>query len=578
MAKRAPRLQFTEEELSDPVIRKAAEKADKAVDKLEKAESKIPKKKVKERVVSPDGKVTTRLSFEEKKPPSKLSHAARDAPVDTLRGTVHRNIRESDDDNSGTDAANTLSETAESSYRIAETAHRSHEEKPYRKADRAEAAADKANVRALEKEYSETEGYAANPYSKWQQKRAIKKEYAAAKAGQGAENTVKASETTAKAAKKSAEEGKKLGEFIAEHKKTFLIIGILAALIMIIASIVSSCSVIFEGLSSTVVSSTYPLEDSDMLAAEAAYCGMEAELQSYLDDYESTHDYDEYHFDLDDIEHDPYVLISAITALQGGEWTIDEIGGTLDLLFEQQYILTEDVTVETRYRTETRSGSYLVQDPNAGEFELVEYDYDVQVPFDYYICSVSLENFNLSHVPVYIMSQDQLSMYAMYMATLGNRPELFATSDYVRKYYDTEYEKYEIPPEALEDEQFALMIAEAEKYLGYPYVWGGSSPSTSFDCSGFVSWVCNNCGVGWNLGRLGAEGLRQICTRVSSANVKPGDLVFFQGTYDTTGASHVAIYVGDGMMIHCGDPIQYASLNTSYWQAHFLSYGRLPPP
>ena len=578
MAKRSPRLQFSEEELSNPAIRKAAEKADKAVDRLEKAEAKIPKKAVKEHVVTPDGRVTTRLTIEEKKPPSKLSHAAKNAPVDTIRATVHRNIRENNDDNSGTDAANTMTETAEGGYRTVETAHRSREEKPYREANRAEAAADKANVKALEKEHAETAGYSSNPHSKWQQKRAIKKEYAAAKAGTGAEKTAKASETTAKAAKKSAEETKKVGEFIAKHKKAFLIVGIIVALILVISTIVSSCSVMFQSMSSTINSTTYPLEDSDMLAAEAAYCGMEAELKEYLDTYESTHDYDEYHFDLDDIEHDPYVLISAITALQGGEWTIDEVGGTLALLFEKQYILTETVTKETRYRTETVSGVDWVYDPDSGQYVPVPYEYDEEVPYDYFICSVSLENFNLSHVPVYIMSQDQLSMYAMYMATLGNRPDLFPGSGYVGRYFGTEYEKYEIPPEALEDEQFAKMIAEAEKYLGYPYVWGGSSPATSFDCSGFVSWVCNNCGVGWNFGRLGADGLRGICTAVSSANVKPGDLVFFQGTYDTPGASHVGIYVGNGMMIHCGDPIQYANLNNSYWQAHFLSYGRLPNP
>ncbi len=578
MAKRSPRLQFTDEELTDSAISKSAEKAGKAVDKLEKVEKKIPKKKVKQRVVSSDGKVTTRLTFEEKKPPSKLAYTARDAPLDTVRGTVHREIRESDADNAGTDAANTMSEAAESSYRIAETAHHSHVQKPYRDASRAEAAADKSNIRALEKEYEKTQGYSANPYSKWQQKRAIKKEYAAAKAGKGADNTVKASETAAKAAKSSAEKAKKTGEFVARNKKAFLIIGGIAALILLLTSVFSSCSVIFEGLSSTVVSTTYPLEDSDMLAAEAAYCAMEDELREYLDNYESTHDYDEYQYDLDDIEHDPYVLISAITALQGGEWTIDEIGDTLQTLFDKQYILTETVTTETRYRTERRTGYRTVTDPETGETSEKRYTYTVSVPYTYYICTVKLENFNLSHVPVYIMSQDQLSMYAMYMSTLGNRPDLFADSGYVGKYYNTEYEQYEIPAEALEDEQFALMIAEAEKYLGYPYVWGGSSPSTSFDCSGFVSYVCNNCGVGWNFGRLGAEGLRNICTRVSSANVKPGDLVFFQGTYDTVGASHVGIYVGNGMMIHCGDPIQYASLNTSYWQAHFLSYGRLPNP
>jgi len=585
MAKRSPRLQFSEEECAVPELEKAIRKADKRMDKLENAESKIPKKrvKVKERVVDPkSGKVTTRLYFEEvdkKRPPSKLSHAVRDAPGLAVSSTVHRKLREADDDNSATEAANTATETAEGGVRTIQSAHRSHELKPYRNADKAEVNADKANVKALNKEaQQQNPEFSSNPYSRWQQKRAIKKEYAAAKAGKGAQKTVKASETTAKAAKKTAEESKKVGEFIVRHKKGFLIVGGIAALLAILMSLIGSCSVMFNGMSSTITSSTYPCEDADMLGAESQYLAMEAELQNYLDTYEDTHSYDEYHFDLDDIEHDPYVLISAITALKGEAWTLDEVQGILQTLFDKQYILTETVTTETRYRTETRIGSYSYTDPNTGQIVTVYYEYDVQVPYTYYICTVELENFNLSHVPVYIMSQDQLSMYAMYMATLGNRPDLFASSAYVGKYYGTEYEVYDIPPEALEDEQFAAMIKEAEKYLGYPYVWGGSSPSTSFDCSGFVSWVVNNCGVGWSVGRLGASGLLGICTRVSAANVKPGDLVFFQGTYDTTGASHVGIYVGNGMMLHCGDPIQYTSIETNYWRQHFLAYGRLPNP
>jgi cell wall-associated NlpC family hydrolase len=289
---------------------------------------------------------------------------------------------------------------------------------------------------------------------------------------------------------------------------------------------------------------------------------MEAELQAELDNYESTHDYDEYHFELDDIGHDPYVLISAITALQGGAWTIDEVGGVLQMLFARQYILTEDVVTETRYRTETH------RDPTTGR------TVSETVAYTYTICTVTLENFDLSHVPVYIMNEEQLSMYAMYMGTLGNRPDLFGESAYVSLYYAADSGSYEVPPEALADETFAAMIAEAEKYLGYPYVWGGSSPSTSFDCSGFVCWVINHSG--WNEGRLSAEGLRQICTQVSTSAAKPGDLIFFQNTYATTGASHVGIYVGNNTMIHCGDPIQYARIDTSYWQQHFLSFGRLP--
>ena len=235
------------------------------------------------------------------------------------------------------------------------------------------------------------------------------------------------------------------------------------------------------------------------------------------------------------------------------------------MLFDRQYILTEDVVVETRYRTGTDTWTDADGNTHTDTY---------QVPYDYYICTVTLENFNLSHVPVYIMSEEQLGMYATYMATLGNRPDLFPGSGYIGKYVEGSYTDYDIPPEALDDEVFAAIIKEAEKYLGYPYVWGGSSPSTSFDCSGFVSWVINHSG--WDVGRLGAQGLCNICTPVSSANVKPGDLVFFTGTYDTPGVSHVGIYVGNNMMIHCGDPISYANLNSNYWQSHFYRYGRLP--
>lgn len=353
------------------------------------------------------------------------------------------------------------------------------------------------------------------------------------------------------------------------------------AILLIVAfllSVVSSCSVMVQSGVSAFGGSSYAVEDSDMMDAEAQYCAMEAELQEYLDTYESTHGYDEYHYDLDDIEHDPYVLLSAISALHGGEWTIGKIGGTLQMLFDKQYILTETVETETRYRTETRTGTTTYTDPDTGETITETYEYEVQVPYTYYICYVELENFNLSHVPVYIMSEEQLSMYATYMSTLGNRPDLFPDSSYVDAYINTEYEEYEIPASALSDPQFAAMMEEPVKYLGYPYVWGGSNPNTSFDCSGFVSWVVNNCGVGWNIGRLGADSLRHTCSYVSPANARPGDLIFFEGTYDTTGASHVGIYLGDNMMIHCGDPIQYADITSSYWQQHFLSFGRLPQP
>ena len=584
MSKRSPRLQFTDEERAAPELKKVIQKADKKMDKLEKAEAKISKKTVKqkERVVDAEGKVTTRLYFEEtdkKKPPSKMTHVAATAPVNSAFAAAHREIRQSEEDNVGVESAHKLEEFAEGGVRMIDSAHRSHKLKPYRNAAHAEAAADKANLKALNKQAQRNNPqFSSNPYSRWQQKRAIKKEYMATKAGKAGGSTAKATQKTAKSAKKASENTKKSAAFFKRHWKGSLIVVALLLIVAFLLSVVSSCSVMVQSGVSAFGASSYAADDADILAAEAQYCALEAELQEYLDTYESTHDYDEYHYDLDDIEHDPYVLISAISALHGGEWTIDEVGGTIQMLFDKQYILTETVETETRYYTETRTGTTSYTDPDTGETVTETYEYEVEVPYTYYICTVELENFNLSHVPVYIMSEEQLSMYATYMSTLGNRPDLFPDSSYVNAYITTEYEDYEIPAEALSDPQFAAMIEEAEKYLGYPYVWGGSSPGTSFDCSGFVSWVVNNCGVGWNIGRLGAEGLRRICTRVSASNARPGDLIFFEGTYDTTGASHVGIYVGNNMMIHCGDPIQYANISSSYWQSHFLSFGRLPQP
>lgn len=584
MSKRSPRLQFSDEERASPELKKVIEKADKKADKLDKAEAKIPKKTVKrkERVVGEDGKVSVKLHFEEvdkKKPTSKLTHSLTDAPLNTVLATAHREVRDSEEDNVGVEGAHKLEQVAEGGVRTLDSAHRSHKLKPYREAAYAEKAADKANLKALNKQAQQNNPqFSSNPYSRWQQKRAIKKEYMAAKAGKTGATTAKATQKTAKSAKKAAENTKKTGTFLARHWKGALIVLALLLMIAFLSSVISSCSVLVQSGVTSFAASSYAADDADMLAAEEQYCALEAGLQEYLDTYENTHDYDEYHYDLDDIEHDPYVLISTISALHGGEWTIGEVGGTIQMLFDKQYILTETVTTETRYRTETRTGTTSYTDPETGETVTEEYEYEVQVPYTYYICNVTLENFNLSHVPVYIMSEEQLSMYATYMATLGNRPDLFPDSQYVGMYIDTEYEDYEIPTEALSDPRFAAMMEEAEKYLGYPYVWGGSSPSTSFDCSGFVSWVINNCGEGWSIGRLGAEGLRNTCSYVSPVNARPGDLIFFEGTYDTSGASHVGIYVGNNMMIHCGDPIQYASINTNYWQQHFLSFGRLPSP
>ena len=568
--KREPRLQFSDADLAEPKLEKPIKRVKKAEAKADKAQAKIPKKTVvkKERGFDPaTGKVKTQLRFEEvdkKKPPSKLTHAVQDAPANFVLSQVHREVRQSEDDNVGVEAAHKVEQAVESGGRLVQSAHRAHQLKPYRAAIRAEKKLERANLDALQKK-AEIDSPTSNPVSKWQQKQAIKKQYAAAKHNQAAQTTAKAAENTAKAAKKAAEKAEKAGKYVWEHRRGFAIAAAILLMLAFLLNGLSSCSVIMDGVGSGIAASTYPSQDADMLGAEAQYCAMEAELQRYLDTYESTHDYDEYHFDLDTIEHDPYVLISMITALHQGEWTLDEVQGTLQMLFDRQYILTEDVVVETRYRTETDTWTDADGNTHTDTY---------QVPYDYYICTVTLENFNLSHVPVYIMSEEQLGMYATYMATLGNRPDLFPGSGYIGKYVEGSYTDYDIPPEALDDEVFAAIIKEAEKYLGYPYVWGGSSPSTSFDCSGFVSWVINHSG--WDVGRLGAQGLCNICTPVSSSNVKPGDLVFFTGTYDTPGVSHVGIYVGNNMMIHCGDPISYANLNSNYWQSHFYRYGRLP--
>lgn len=563
--RKEPRLRFTKEEREDPVLEKPIRRADRAAARADKAQAAIPKKTVKELAVDPDtGAVTVHLRFEDKKkPPSKLTHTLRDAPADTVLGAVHREINEVQEDNVGVETAHKSEQAAETAGRLVREGYHSHKLRPYRKAAAAERKLEKANVNALyQKSLRENPQLASNPVSRWRQKQAIKQQYAAARrAGQTGTATGQAAAQTARSAKAAAKKSKQTADFVRRHKKGFLVAGGLLLAVAFFLNCLSSCSVFFSGVGGGVAGSTYPSTDEAMLGAEAAYAGMEADLQAYLDNYEANHSYDEYHFDLGEIGHDPYVLISLLTAYHQGEWTLEQVQPTLEMLFDRQYVLTETVEVETRYRTETRTDS----EGNS---------HTVQVAYDYYICYVTLEVTDLSHLPVYLLDEDRLSMYATYMATLGNRPDLFPQDQYPGASVVEDYLDYDVPPEALEDEQFAAMLAEAEKYLGFPYVWGGSNPSTSFDCSGFVSWVINHSG--WDVGRLGAQGLCNLCTPVTAANAKPGDLVFFKGTYDTPGVSHCGIYVGNGMMIHCGSPISYANLNTSYWQEHLYCYGRLP--
>ena len=572
----ASRLQFSEEERAAPELHKHIHRAEKAADKLDAAQAAIPKKRVlrKERVFDEaSGTAKTKLRFDtvDKSPP-KLKPNPLGRPLREVAVQAHGKIHEVEHENVGVESGHKAEELAEHGAGGAIRWERRHRKlKPYRAAEKAERKAVNANAEYLYQKalHDNPEMLSGNPLNRFFQKQHLKREYAKAArtakaAGSTAQATAKSAEKTAEAtataAKKAAEKAKEAAEFVARHWKGVLVV--LAGFLLIVMLIggLQSCSALVGAAGGGVAASSYQSEDADILAAEAAYCALEAELQEYLDTYERTHDYDEYHYDLDEIKHDPYVLASILSALHDGAWTASEVQGTLQMLFEKQYILTETVVTEVRYRTVTRTDS-------EGN------EYEVEVPYNYYICTVELENFDLSHIPVYIMDEETLSKYALYMSVLGNKPELFGDSEYIPKYITNRPEGYEIPPSAMEDETFAAVITEAEKYLGYPYVWGGSSPSTSFDCSGFVSWVLTNSGV-CKTGRLGAQGLYNISTPVS--NPQPGDLVFFVGTYDTPGVSHVGIYVGNSMMIHCGDPISYSNLNSSYWQAHFYAYARPP--
>ena len=565
-------------------IQRLEKKSEKAHDRLDAAREKLPTKKVlkKERVFDDEkGKGKTRLYFEDEikmpKGQNKLQFEAEKSVRkvgDTLASGIHGKIHEVEQENSAVEAAHRTEIVAETAARHYSHHKKSQANKPFEKVSKleheAQVADTKLHYEKTQQEHPEMKKQRTN-MNKHYQKQNIKKEYAAARKA-GSQTASTATKNTGKKVGEKAAD--KVKEFIANNKKVFIWIGVGLLILVLLAAGISSCTAMFSSTGSAIITSSYLSEDEAMLGAEEQYLQMEADLQDKLDNFESYYPgYDEYNFDLDDIEHDPYVLISILSALHEAEFTLDEVQSTLQMLFDKQYILTTEERVEVRYRTETRVGSYTTTDPDTGATTTHYYTYEVEVPYNYYIMNVTLENFNLSHVPVYIMSQDQLSMYATYMSVVGNREDLFPDSPYVDKYISDPPDEYTVNAAYLEDETFATLIEEAEKYLNYPYVWGGSNPSTSFDCSGFVSYVLTNSGL-VNTGRLGAQGLYNVCTPVSRANAQPGDLVFFVGTYDTPGVSHVGIYVGDGVMLHCGDPIQYSSINTSYWQSHFYAFGR----
>ena len=636
MADKARRLHFTEDELSDRDIRRAAKKADKAADRADRANEKLPTKR-RVRIIRDSGRaeaVDERLSDklhqsrqsskadrEKEKAPSKRrprttarsgkveataerlsdklrperqstkaargklrievteatarkpgvgGRAAVNAPAAALhaaRNTVRDAVGRSDDDgegNSGADALQSGESTVRNTGNVVNNRHYSHKLKQYDKAARLERKSDSANVEALyQRERHNDPSPSSNPISRWRQKQELKKRYMEAKASgkAGASGAAKGGKKTAEGTKSVVDKGI---EFVKEHPKTILIVGALGLLVMLIAGMFSSCTAMFAGSGNAVLGTSYTAEDADILGADADYSALETALDNQISNIESTHPgYDEYRYDLAEIGHNPYELASYLTVLFE-DYTRAEVQSTLQSLFAQQYTLTLTPEVEVRYRTETRTDS-------EGN------DYDVEVPYNYHILNVKLTNKGLGAVIRDSgLTTEQADRYDVLMTTSGNRSELFGEDVYGVS--GGEYTDYDIPGEALTDEKFRRMITEAEKYLGYPYVWGGSNPSTSFDCSGFVSWVINHSGNGWNVGRLGAKGLKGICDIIPPDQAKPGDLIFFHHTYDApdpSDATHVGIYVGDGMMIHCGNPISYASTESSYWQSHFLCFGRI---
>ena len=577
--KQTTRLQFKEEERTDPELAKYVKKSEKAADKLEAAREKIPKQKRIKAAREFDeatGRAKTRLYFEktDKPPNGKLHHNPADCPMREIKNYVHGKVGEVEKDNSGVEGAHKSEKAAERTggyaSRKLKEGYRSHKLKPYREAAKAEAAARKADTNYLyHKTLKENPELASNPLSRFHQKQQIKRQYAkdlraAQKAGKTAGKTAGAAKNTRKAAGKAGEATKKTTDFIARHWKGILTVGVFLLLIVMIFTGLSSCAAVIQGGVTSIVGTSYTAEDEAIREVEADYKELESGLREEIADIETDYpDYDEYQYHLDEIGHNPFALASFLTA-KLYDYTREEARAEIRALFEKQYTLTLREEIQTRYRTETTT------DPETGETTTEE------IPYDYYILHVTLTNKNMETLAGELLTPEQKEMFDIYMETKGNKPDVFGEDYAAGTPGGGEYTDYEIPPEALSDERFAAMIAEAEKYLGYPYVWGGSSPSTSFDCSGFVCWVINHSGVG-SVGRTTAQGIFNYTTPIAPSEAKPGDIIFFTGTYDSGSAvSHVGIYAGNGMMIHCGNPISYASVNTPYWQSHFYSYGRLP--
>ena len=495
--------------------------------------------------------------------------------ADALSAKAHQSVRNADqDNNSGVEAAHFTEGSAEGAARAGSRFQYGRKLRQYKKLERLEKKADKDAVDSIFAERMKSDPQAgSNLFSRWRQKQAIKKEYAAAKAGAAAaENTAAG---TAKAAQGTASMTEKAFQFVQSHSHIIIGIAAVGLLVLVIAGSVSSCSVLINGGGNVVLGTSYTAEDEDLKGVETDYTKLEDKLRKQIDRIETDHPgYDEYRYNLAEIGHNPYELASLLT-VEFENYTRSQVQARLQSIFEAQYELKLEEKVEIRTRKETRVGYRYNPITGTGH----TYTYQVTVQYEYKILNVTLLNRGVDYVARNSgLTDDQLQRYEVTLECRGNRDDLFAgiafaTPDGAGS--SGEYQDYDIPGEALTDEKFRKMITEAEKYLGYPYVWGGSSPSTSFDCSGFVSWVINHCGNGWNVGRQTANGLMGKCDIIPKSEAKPGDLIFFQKTYNTSGASHVGIYVGNGMMIHCGNPISYASTETNYWRQHYYCMGRI---
>ena len=495
--------------------------------------------------------------------------------ADAISAKAHQSVRNADqDNNSGVEAAHFSEGSAEGAARAGSRFQYGRKLRQYKKLERLEKKADKDAVDSIFAERMKSDPQAgSNFFSRWRQKQAIKKEYAAAKAGAAAaENTAAG---TAKAAQGTASMTEKAFQFVQSHSHIIIGIAAVGLLVLVIAGSVSSCSVLINGGGNVVLGTSYTAEDEDLKGVETDYTKLEDKLRKQIDRIETDHPgYDEYRYNLAEIGHNPYELASLLT-VEFENYTRSQVQARLQSIFEAQYELKLEEKVEIRTRKETRVGYRYNPITGTGH----TYTYQVTVQYEYKILNVTLLNRGVDYVARNSgLTDDQLERYEVTLECRGNRDDLFAgiafaTPDGAGS--SGEYQDYDIPGEALTDEKFRKMITEAEKYLGYPYVWGGSSPSTSFDCSGFVSWVINHCGNGWNVGRQTANGLMGKCDIIPKSEAKPGDLIFFQKTYNTSGASHVGIYVGNGMMIHCGNPISYASIETNYWRQHYYCMGRI---